>query len=30
MSAFYRGIVEERTSGDVVKVQQFQVKTGAD
>jgi hypothetical protein len=27
--AFYRGIVEERTSGDVIKVQQFQVKAGA-
>ncbi len=26
--AFYRGVVEERTSGDVVKVQQFQVKAG--
>jgi hypothetical protein len=27
--AFYRGIVDERTSGDVIKVQQFQVKAGA-
>lgn len=27
--AFYRGIVDERTSGDVVKVQQFRVSTGA-
>lgn len=26
--AFYKGIVEERTSGDVIKVQQFQVKAG--
>jgi outer membrane murein-binding lipoprotein Lpp len=26
--AFYRGVVEERTSGDVIKVQQFQVKAG--
>jgi pyrimidine operon attenuation protein/uracil phosphoribosyltransferase len=26
--AFYRGIVEERTGGDVVKVQQFQVNAG--
>jgi hypothetical protein len=27
--AFYKGIVEERTSGEVVKVQQFQVSAGA-
>jgi hypothetical protein len=27
--AFYRGIVEERTSGEVVKVQQFRVTAGA-
>jgi len=27
--AFYRGIVDERTSGDLVKIQQFQVNAGA-